>query len=681
MFSDFLSFYFTCKGQLSQNERYKKYNFSFQALHVRNILALLDLLGVSKQFQTTIILNEVDFFVNKNERIAIIGKNGSGKSTLMKIIDGSLEADNGRRIAQNNLKIEMLAQVPKFDESLNVKEAIKSELKEILEVQKAYQINAKKLSEDFENKELLEKQEALGAFLDTHDAWNLDDKLERVMSEFSLKEYETTNITLLSGGEQRRVALAGLLLKKPDILLLDEPTNHLDVYMVFFLEKMLLSSNFTLVFISHDRYFIDAIATKSVEIEDAKLREFEGGYAKYLSAKELLLSSMQKTHETLLKHLKAEEEWLRRGVKARLKRNEGRKKRVLELREEAKKNPSIIRRIKVELERAGHNFNQSASINRQKMLFEIKNLSKKLGNKNLIENFNTRILQKDRIGIVGKNGSGKSTFLHLLLGNLPQDSGTIKMGDIQIGYFDQNRKMLDDDKTLIETFCPNGGDRVDVRGKNYHVYGYLKNFLFPKEFLDKKIGYLSGGEKNRVALALLFSKKVDCLVLDEPTNDLDIPTINILEEYIESFSGAVLFVSHDRYFVDKIAKKLFVFKGDGRVEENYQSYSELLENEDELQEIENFEESLQQNIEPIKTKTKPTKLSYKEQQEYEKLPLEIEELEKSIKELQECLNDPKCYEVRGLIELSKELEESECKLEILVEKYLQIEEKLESFSS
>lgn len=644
-------------------------------------MALLDLLGVSKQFHTKSILKEVDFFINKNDRIAIIGKNGSGKSTLMKIIDGSLEADSGRRIVQNNLKVEMLAQVPKFDESLNVKEAIKSELQEILDIQKAYEKNAKLLSKDYENKELLANQEALGAYLDTHDAWNLDDKIERVMSEFSLKEYEETNITLLSGGEQRRVALAGLLLKKPDILLLDEPTNHLDVYMVAFLENMLLSGNFTLVFISHDRYFIDAIATKSIEIEDAALREFEGGYAKYIKAKELLLSSMQKTHETLLKHLKSEEEWLRRGVKARLKRNEGRKKRLLELREEAKKNPSVIRRIKVELERAGHNFNQTSSVNRQKMLFEIKNLSKKLGSKNLIENFNIRILQKDRIGIVGKNGSGKSTFLHLLLGSLAPDSGTIKRGDIDIGYFDQNRKMLNDEKTLIETFCPNGGDRVDVRGKNLHVYGYLKNFLFPKEFLDKKIGYLSGGEKNRVALALLFSKKVDCLILDEPTNDLDIPTINILEEYIESFSGAVLFVSHDRYFVDKIAKKLFVFKGDGRVEESYQSYSELLEHEDELQEIENFEVSLEKSEEAIKVKTKPTKLSYKEKLEHERLPLVIEELEAKIKTIQECLNDPKCYEEKGLVELGSELEKSENELEVLVEKYLEIEEKLESFSS
>ncbi len=641
-------------------------------------MALLDLLGVSKQFDIKTILSEVDFFIEKGDRIAIIGQNGCGKSTLMKIINHSLEPDNGRRIVAENVQIEMLNQVPKFDENLNVKEAIECELTEILHVKKAYEDNSLKLAEDFENKELLQKNEELTNYLDMHDAWNLDDKIDRIMQEFALKEYENSLICSLSGGEQRRVALASLLLKKPDILLLDEPTNHLDVYMVSFLEELLLKGNFTLVFISHDRYFIDRIATKSVEIDDKKLRIYKGGYAYYLQKKEEILSSLAKSHETLLKHLKSEEEWLRRGVKARLKRNEGRKERLMNLREQAKKNPSIINKVKLELQRAKKNFMQEKSVNRQKMLFEIKNLNKSLGNKKLIRDFNYRILQMDKIAIVGKNGSGKSTLLQLLLGSLKKDSGTIKKGDINIGYFDQHRAMLDDDKTLIETFCPNGGDRVQVRGKNMHVYGYMKSFLFPKEFLDKKIGLLSGGEKNRVALALLFSKNVECLILDEPTNDLDIQTINILEEYLLSFDGAVIFVSHDRYFVDKIAKKLLVFKGDGVIEESFESYSEFLENEQELKEIENLH--VEQN-EPVSTKekTKPTKLSYKEKELYEKLPLQIEELENDIQSITKCLEDPKCYELKGLVALSEELESKKNELEILVEQYLEIEEKLESF--
>ncbi len=647
-------------------------------------MALLDLLGVSKQFDVKKILDEVDFFVQNGDRIAIIGQNGCGKSTLMKIINNSLEADSGRRIVSENLQIQMLSQVPKFDDNLSVKKAIEHELSEILQAKKEYEQNTLKLSKDYENRTLLQKNEELSNFLDLKDGWNLDDKINRIMQEFSLLEYQNSLICSLSGGEQRRVALASLLLKKPDILLLDEPTNHLDVYMVSFLEELLLKGNFTLVFISHDRYFIDRIATKSVEIDNYKLRVYKGGYAYYLQKKEEILSSLAKSHESLLKHLKSEEEWLRRGVKARLKRNEGRKERLMKLREQAKKNPSIINKVKLELQRAKKNFMQEKSVNRQKMLFEIKNLSKSLGNKKLIENFNYRILQMDKIAIVGKNGSGKSTLLHLLLGSLKQDRGVIKKGDISIGYFDQNRAMLDDDKTLIETFCPNGGDRVEVRGKNMHVYGYMKSFLFPKEFLDKKIGLLSGGEKNRVALALLFSKNVECLILDEPTNDLDIQTINILEEYLLNFDGAVIFVSHDRYFVDKIAKKLLVFKGNGVIEESFESYSEFLETEQELKELENFQI---ENIEPIdaqtniKEKTKATKLSYKEKNLYEKLPLQIEELENDIQSITKCLEDPACYEQKGLIALSEELQSKKNELEILIEQYLEIEEKIEEFNN
>ena len=484
---------------------------------------------------------------------------------------------------------------------------------------------------------------------------------------------------MLSGGEQRRVTLAGLILKKPDILLLDEPTNHLDVYMVEFLEEMLLKEKFTLVFISHDRYFIDNIATKTVEIDSCELRTFKGGYEDYLRAKEALMMSLAKTHDTLLKHLKNEEAWLRRGVKARLKRNEGRKQRVFELRENAKKNPTLIHKMKLELEREQKNFNQEKSTNRQKMLFEMYDICKKLGNKELITSFSGRVLQNDRIAIVGKNGAGKSTLLKIFLEELKVDSGSFKKGEFKVGYFDQQRTSLDESKNITQIFCPNGGDRVDVRGRNMHVFGYLKNFLFPKEYLNKRVGLLSGGEKNRVALALLFTKEIDCLVLDEPTNDLDIPTINILEEYIQSFQGAVIFVSHDRYFVDKIAQKLYIFKGDGKIEESYQTYSEYLEIEKELKELESFTSK----EEKIKTKVitnRTIKLSYKEKKDYESLPIEIEKIENEIQEIKICLENPECYHLIGLSNLSQELDSKEAKLEPLIEKFLELEEKVESNS-
>ena len=642
-------------------------------------MALIDLIGLSKAYDQKLILKDVDFSMQDGERIAIIGKNGGGKSTFMKICQGILGFDEGRRIVPSNIKVEMLDQVPSFEMGITVKEAVENQLVELKSAKDEYDEISQKMATDFDNETLLKRHATLGTFLDTHSAWSLDDKVERVLQEFHLKAYENRPVDLLSGGEQRRVALAGLLLKKPDILLLDEPTNHLDVYMVEFLEQMLLREKFTLLFISHDRYFLDNIATRSIEIDEGKVRSFKGGYSDYIVAKEALMQSLQKSHETLLKVLKGEEEWLHRGVRARLKRNEGRKERVMQMREEAKKNPSAIRKMQVELEREQKNFNQEESTNKKKMLFEVENISKTLGDKVLIKDFSIRILQRDCIAIVGKNGAGKSTLLKLLLGKMQVDSGQIKKGEFNVGYFDQQREMLDDEKDLLETFCPLGGDRVDVKGSSIHVYGYLKSFLFPKEDLNKKVGLLSGGEKNRVALALLFSKKYDCLILDEPTNDLDIATINILEEYLQAFQGAVIIVSHDRFFLDKIAKKLLIFKGDGLVEESYLSYSEYLDIEKELRQIDDFaKEGLEREKREVKRETKRSvKLSYKEKEAYEKLPIMIEELESKIEALNKCLYDPDCYEDKGLVALSEELQQSEEKLEVMVEEYLELEMKVE----
>ena len=636
-------------------------------------MALIDLIDVSKKFGPNEILNKVSLSVNERERIAIIGKNGSGKSTLMKLVAGALEPDSGRRIVQGGVKVEMLAQNPKFDDAATVKDALNLELKEIFDARDEYAAVLEALGRDPQNKELNARQDELIKFIEAKDGWQIERKIERVLEEFKLKEYENRAVASLSGGEIRRVALGALILKKPDILLLDEPTNHLDVYMVRFLEDMLKSSRQTIVFISHDRYFIDALATRSVEIEEGALASFDGGYANYLAKKEEILASLAKSHETLLKQLKAEEEWLRRGVKARLKRNEGRKERVLAMREEAKKNPGVIRRVRLELERASKNFNQTQSVNRKKMLFEIKQLSKTIGGKQLFRDFNARVLQGERIAIVGRNGSGKSTLIKILLGFEKPSSGEIKRGEVRVGYFDQSRSALDDDKSLIETFCPNGGDHVMVRGRNMHVYGYLKNFLFPKEFLDKPIGVLSGGEKNRVALALLFSKEYDVLVLDEPTNDLDIATINILEDYLQSFEGAIIIVSHDRYFVDKIAHKLWAFEGMA-IEVLHQEYSVYLELEDELAELGKFEASLAIEAEQAQKQKSKTgaKLSYKQTQILSSHPEKIAALEAKIKELNAGLSDPKIYQQIGLTVLYNDLEAAKSELETLENEYFEV---------
>ena len=627
-------------------------------------MALIELIDVTKKFGSHVVLDGVNFALEANERVAVIGKNGGGKSTLMKIIAGLCETDEGRVITQNGLNIQMLAQTPKFEDNLSVKDALRRELAEIYAALSEYDAISSKIAAQPENKELLARQDELIKFIEAKDGWQIDNKIEQVLQNFGLKIYENRSVCTLSGGEIRRVALGALVLKKPDVLLLDEPTNHLDVYMVKFLEDMLLGSKQTIVFISHDRYFIDRLATRSIEIEEGKISNFDGGYENYLRRKQEMLASLEKSHETLLKQLRAEEEWLHRGVKARLKRNEGRKARIMQMRQDAKKNPGAIRRVRLELERASRSFNGTGGDNRKKMLFECTNIGKILNGKVLFKGFSARVLQGERIGIVGANGAGKSTLLKILLGRSKIDAGEIKRGEIKIGYFDQTRSGITDDKSIIEIFCPNGGDHISVRGSYMHVYGYLKNFLFPKEFLDKPVGVLSGGEKNRLALAKLFTEQYDCLILDEPTNDLDIATINILEDYLLSFEGAVIIVSHDRYFIDKITNKLWVFEKNGVIDQIQMPYSQYLEFEDEMAEIDQIEADAGASAsaeeggrENKKEKTSAAKLSYKQNKILEEYPAKIEAIEARIKELNHALSTPEIYQKLGMQGLFEELEE------------------------
>ncbi len=645
-------------------------------------MALIDLFDIKKQYDIKLLLDDVNFHINQGERIAVVGQNGCGKSTLMKIALGTEAPTEGKRIVNTNLQVEMLAQQPVFDSTLTVRDAIMVELKELKTAQEEHANLSLAVAEDFENKKLLTKLEHISAYLDHHNAWNLDDKIERILQEFKLKEYENRLVISLSGGEQRRVALASLVLKKPDVLLLDEPTNHLDVYMVEFLEEILLKEKFTLLFISHDRHFIDTIATRVVEVENQGLVSYKGGYRDYLVLKEERMKSLAKSHGTLLKMLKREEEWLGKSVRAREKRNQGRKGRVFELREQAKKNPTLIRKMQVELEREKKSWRGEKGLSKRKMLFDVEHLNYSIANKLLIEDFSTRILQRDKLAIVGINGAGKSTLLKLLLGRLKADAGLIHKGDFSIGYFDQHREMLNNEQTLIDTFCPDGGDHVDVQGSHMHVYAYLKTFLFPEEYMTKKVGQLSGGEKNRVALALLFTKNVECLILDEPTNDLDIQTITILEDKLIAFPGALLFVSHDRYFIDKIASKLLIFKGAGVVEESYQTYTEYLEIEKEMKELDALEREVKTTIqkETLGKEKKQTKLSYKEQEAYDNLPDEIEALEIKIAQINDCLYKPECYEEKGLIALTEELTSLEKTYEEKTEVYLEVLEIFESLS-
>ncbi len=642
-------------------------------------MALIELIDVTKKFGSHVVLDGVNFALGANERVAVIGKNGGGKSTLMKIVAGLCEIDEGRVITQNGLNIQMLAQTPKFEDNLSVKDALRRELAEIYAALSEYDAISSEIAAHPENKELLARQDELIKFIEAKDGWQIDNKIEQVLQNFGLKIYENRSVCTLSGGEIRRVALGALVLKKPDVLLLDEPTNHLDVYMVKFLEDMLLSSKQTIVFISHDRYFIDRLATRSIEIEEGKISNFDGGYENYLRRKQEMLASLEKSHETLLKQLRAEEEWLHRGVKARLKRNEGRKARIMQMRQDAKKNPGAICRVRLELERASRSFNGTGGDNRKKMLFECTNIGKILNGKVLFKGFSARVLQGERIGIVGANGAGKSTLLKILLGRSKIDAGEIKRGEIRIGYFDQTRSGITDDKSIIGIFCPNGGDHISVRGSYMHVYGYLKNFLFPKEFLDKPVGVLSGGEKNRLALAKLFTEQYDCLILDEPTNDLDIATINILEDYLLSFEGAVIIVSHDRYFIDKITNKLWVFEKNGTIDQIQMPYSQYLEFEDEMAEIDQIEADAGASAsaeeggrENKKEKTSAAKLSYKQNKILEEYPAKIEAIEARIKELNHALSTPEIYQKLGMQGLFEELEEKRGTLNSMENEYYEV---------
>lgn len=651
---------------------------------------LLSLQDVGKQYEQKIILKNVYFHIIKDERIAIVGKNGAGKSSLLDIISGKKDVDSGERMSVKNLQILSLPQKPLFAQNASVEDVLIASMSKLKAANERLQslhtliAQGQNISAD-----ITREYEQLSAYLTAYNGWDLDILTKDMLKHFALTHLRGRIANSLSGGEQKRLALSALLLAPCDILLLDEPTNHLDVETVEFIESFLLQSRTTLVFISHDRYFIDTVATRIVELDDGTLTSFDGGYMQYLAKKAEILSHLDKAHQKLVKTLKSEEEWLRSGVKARLKRNQGRKNKILAMREEAKKNPALIRKMRLELLREQTRHSQTQNNNRQKCLFEIEHLHKSLGDKCLIKDMSLRILAGEKIAIVGKNGAGKSSFLKMLLGDLDADSGIIKRGDIRIGYFEQHTKILDESKDLLETFCPNGGEHIEIGGKHIHVYGYLKNFLFPKEQLKQKIAALSGGEKNRVALALLFTKNVDILLLDEPTNDLDIQTINVIEAYLIHSECAVIFVSHDRYFVDKLAQKLLIFKGDGEITQSYMPYSQYLALNKDIDFIESHltdtessatDTSLKPHSKAHKTSEKTPKLSYHHRRALQLLPQEIAHLENEQKAIQSILNDPNAYDKHDIVALAKQLSKIEYELDEKITQYLELEAKNEALN-
>ena len=670
---------------------------------------LLSLFQASKSFGARKILDSVSLAIDSGEKLAIIGKNGAGKSTLLKLLAQELELDEGKFSKKPDLELQILPQDPQFRADLSVRQVCQDSLRELQAIHaRIAQIHtlldsgsSKAESSALGDSTLLDELGALSSRLDSIDGWDIAQRTQELLENFWLLDLQDRPVGSLSGGERKRLALATILMQPADLYILDEPTNHLDVEVVAFLERKLAAIRSSVLFISHDRYFIDNCAQRILEVDSGKIIEYRGGYTNYLAQKSAALSNLAKEHEKLLKLLKAEEEWLHKGVQARRKRNVLRKERVELLRAKAKSNPSIIRTMRLELERESKHHNRTQSQNAQKMIIECENLSLSMGEKLLITQCDLRILQRDRIAIIGRNGSGKSSLLKAFLGEVSPRSGVIKRGELRIGYFAQHRIELDESKSLIEIFCPNGGDHIEVRGRSMHVYGYLKSFLFPKDMLTQKIGALSGGERTRVSLALLFTKQYDCLILDEPTNDLDIATINILEEYLLSFPGALLLVSHDRYFVDKLAQKLLILhkpidEKTPSTEESLQSFSEYLAYMEELGEYDRLESQLRTTIaesimdsamesqqpsapKPANTESKkPQKLSYKEQRELDMLPEHIEHLERRKAELERALGDEESIAQHGVVALAEELANVENELESSVERYFALESKREA---
>ncbi|RDU73455.1 ABC transporter ATP-binding protein [Helicobacter aurati] len=660
-------------------------------------MTLLSLLGVSKRYGDKVLLNNIALTLKEKERIALIGRNGSGKSTLLKIIDSSVQQDVGQRMAKNDLQIAVLPQHLSFNTNHTVWQSIESSLSALKNAHDRW-MQIANIQGFLDNTTLRQEYDRLYSYITQHDGWDLESKIQYIMQNFAITDYKNRLSVSLSGGEQKRVALACILLQNADVIILDEPTNHLDVEMVEFLEQVLCKISSTVIFISHDRYFIDKVATRIIELENGNLSNFikpshtEGAYLGYLQIKQQMLHSAQKEQEILKKILKSEEQWLQRGVQARRKRNEGRKERLLALRAKVKSMPSSIRNITQTLERTFNNLAQEDPKNNKKILFELRDFTIRSNDTILINTLNLVISQGEKIGVVGRNGSGKSTFLKALLGEYQDQqltnaaitiTGKLIKSPIRIGYFDQHKKMLQDSKTLIETFCPNGGDTITIDGKNIHVYGYLKQFLFPQSELEKKIGLLSGGEKSRVALALLFTKQYDCLILDEPTNDLDIVTMNIVEEYLQRYKGAVIFVSHDRYFVDKIAQRLLVLRAQDSTKNepthfiSHKSYSEIIDQYNELKELTCvYNDEIKVNSVNVKNTRQTTcdksqdsirkqskKLSYKDQLEYDNIESQIEELERAVALLEHRLATPEEYRRYGVERLSEELRSAQAELE------------------
>ena len=593
-------------------------------------MAYITLRDVQLAFGGPALLDGANFNLERGERVCLIGRNGEGKSTLLKLIEGSLLPDAGEVSIQNGITIAMLAQDVPMD-SGKVADIVADGAGEAAAVLKAYHEASDACV--LGDMDACDRMGNLQHKLDQLDGWALENKVNAILSKMGLDP--NADLADLSGGRKRRVLLARALLTQPDVLLLDEPTNHLDVESIEWLEKFLLDqNNLTLLFISHDRAFVDSIATRIVELDRGVLRSYEGNYSRYLDLKAQQLEAEEKQNALFDKKLAEEEAWIRQGIKARRTRNEGRVRALKALREESK--ARRFQQGKVNM--AAQEANRSG-----KLVFDIEHLQVAFGNQApIIKDFSTLVLRGDRIGLVGDNGVGKTTLIKAILGEI-EHGGSVKTGtQLEIAYFDQLRNVLDLEKSVKDNVSE-GSDFVDVNGQRRHIYSYLQDFLFSPERARTPVKALSGGERNRILLAKLLLKPSNLIVMDEPTNDLDMVTLELLEEMLSDYKGTLLLISHDRAFMDNVVTSTWVFDGKGNIDEYIGGYQDYLQQRPDQTVVDQKSDVKKAVAKAEAAAAAPTakkvKLSYKDQRALEQLPGEIEALEQEQTELAEKLAD------------------------------------------
>ena len=587
-------------------------------------------------FGTHPILDHVDFSLFSGERVCLVGRNGAGKSSFLKLLTGQQNLDDGQIVVNTGVVLSRLEQDPPAKMDVKIADFIREGAGDL--AQKAQQFYT--LSENLDGATDADYRlfEQLQAEMDTRDGWGLESRVTDLCQQFDMNP--DASLATLSGGWLRKAALARALIAKPDILLLDEPTNHLDVAAIQWLEQFLLNFSGAIIFISHDRAFIRALASRIIDLDRGQLTSHPGNYQEYLDRKQKMLEDEQQHNALFDKKLAEEEVWIRQGIKARRTRNEGRVRALKALRRERAERVETLGKVDFNIEQADRS---------GKLVFETKGISCGFNGKTVIDKLDLLVMRGDRIALVGPNGVGKSTLIKLLLGDYKHDSGDIKRGtNIEVAYFDQHRIALDLDATVQDNVAE-GKQEITQNGKTRHVLSYLQDFLFPPARARTPVKALSGGEKNRLLLAKLFARPSNLLILDEPTNDLDVETLELLEDILQQYQGTVLLVSHDREFVNNTVTSSLLFAGQGKIVEIAGGYDDVITYQQRnqvtapLQKVtKNSPAAVEQAVVQASVSS-AKKLSYKEKRELEELPALIEQLETQLEALQLTVNDAEFF--------------------------------------